>query len=60
MIENELERLAAKRDQIEVERMANTEHLRSASIDARKQGWSAQRIASVIGVSKRTIQVWTD
>ena len=27
---------------------------------ARKAGWSAQRIASMVGVSKRTIQVWTD
>jgi hypothetical protein len=27
---------------------------------ARQAGWSAQRIATVVGVSKRTIQVWTD
>jgi hypothetical protein len=27
---------------------------------ARQAGWSAQRIATLIGVSKRTIQVWTD
>jgi hypothetical protein len=27
---------------------------------ARQRGWSAQRIATLVGVSKRTIQVWTD
>lgn len=27
---------------------------------ARQAGWSAQRIATLVGVSKRTIQVWTD
>jgi len=27
---------------------------------AREAGWSAQRIATAVGVSKRTIQVWTD
>lgn len=27
---------------------------------ARKAGWSAQKIASQVGVTKRTIQVWTD
>lgn len=60
MIDNELDRLAAKREQLMVEQMAVTELLRVKSIEARKQGWSAQRIANHIGVSKRTIQVWTD
>lgn len=60
MIENELDRLAAKREQIMAEQLAITEMLRSKSIEARRQGWSAQKIAEQIGVSKRTIQVWTD
>lgn len=59
-IENELDRLAAKREQIEVLRMEVMEMLRTKSIEARRKGWSAQRIANQIGVSKRTIQVWTD
>lgn len=38
---------------------AKTELVEGARI-ARQAGWSAQRIASLVGVSKRTIQVWTD
>jgi len=38
---------------------ARTELVKIAQV-ARKAGWSAQKIASQIGVTKRTIQVWTD
>jgi len=38
---------------------AKTELAEGAKL-ARQAGWSAQRIASLVGVSKRTIQVWTD
>jgi len=60
MLETELERLAARRDQTDAERIAITEMLRTKSIEARQAGWSANRIAETVGVSKRTIQVWTD
>lgn len=30
------------------------------SKQARAEGMSAQRVATAVGVSKRTVQVWTD
>lgn len=60
MIDQELKDLATQREQIMAQQLAVTEMLRAKSIEARNQGWSAQRIAELIGVSKRTIQVWTD
>lgn len=60
MLEKRLEDLAGKREQIEVERMANQELLIAAARQARSEGWSAQRIAHTVGVAKRTVQLWTD
>lgn len=60
MLEKRLMDLAAKREQIEVDRMAVTEMLKVAAKDARSDGWSAQKIADTIGVAKRTVQLWTD
>jgi hypothetical protein len=59
-LEHRLEDLARQREQAEVQRMAVTELLKVAAQEARKEGWSAQRIANTIGVAKRTVQLWTD
>ena len=56
----ELSELALKREQAEVVRLSVGEMLQAKAVEARLAGWSAQKIATTVGVSKRTIQVWTD
>ena len=60
MLENQLLGLAANRDQLDAQRITINEMLRTKAIEARQAGWSANRIAELVGVSKRTIQLWTD
>lgn len=56
----ELTELSKRRQQVEVMRLSVDEMLHAKAVEARLAGWSAQKIATTVGVSKRTIQVWTD
>lgn len=56
----ELAELGVRRDAVEVAKLAVVEMLRAKAVEARLAGWSAEKIAKTVGVSKRTVQVWTD
>jgi len=56
----ELTDLARQREAAEVMRLSVGEMLQAKAVEARLAGWSAQKIATTVGVSKRTVQVWTD
>ena len=56
----ELEQLRKEREAVEIAKDAVVEMLKAKAVEARLAGWSAQKIARTIGVSKRTVQVWTD
>jgi len=59
-LDDKLRELARVRNAIAVEHAMATDDLKAVARDARAQGYSAQRIATTIGVAKRTIQLWTD